>query len=205
MTEDEIKRWEEKAKSGLLGGDSLLRAIVTELRNAVISNVEGAGLTLADIGIKSNSWVDKGKLYVDEEKLKKALAENPTGVFELFTRQSDVSYNSAVGNASARNERFRESGLIYRFYDVIQDNIRTITIGGHRGALLEKAGMAGDRSVFSNTLYHQIAEYDKKIAELNDELIEKENRYYIQFAQLEKLINDMNAQSTWLSQQFMRW
>jgi flagellar hook-associated protein 2 len=65
--------------------------------------------------------------------------------------------------------------------------------------------MAGDRSVFSNTLYHQIAEYDKKIAELNDELIEKENRYYIQFAQLEKLINDMNAQSTWLSQQFMRW
>jgi flagellar hook-associated protein 2 len=202
MTEDEIKRWEEKAKSGLLGGDSLLRAIVTELRNAVISNVEGAGLTLADIGIKSNSWVDKGKLYVDEEKLKKALAENPTGVFELFTRQSDVSYNSAVGNASARNERFRESGLIYRFYDVIQDNIRTITIGGHRGALLEKAGMTGDRSVFNNTLYQQIADYDRKIAELNDELIMKENRYYIQFAQLEKLINDMNSQSMWLARQF---
>jgi flagellar hook-associated protein 2 len=204
MTEDEIKRWEEKAKSGLLGGDSLLRAIVTELRNAVISNVEGAGLTLADIGIKSNSWVDKGKLYVDEEKLKKALAENPTGVFELFTRQSDVSYNSAVGNASARNERFRESGLIYRFYDVIQDNIRTITIGGHRGALLEKAGMTGDRSVFNNTLYQQIADYDRKIAELNDELIMKENRYYIQFAQLEKLISEMNNQSMWLAQQFMR-
>jgi len=204
MTEDEIKRWEEKAKSGLLGGDSLLRAIVTELRNAVISNVEGAGLTLADIGIKSNSWVDKGKLYVDEEKLKKALAENPTGVFELFTRQSDVSYNSAVGNASARNERFRESGLIYRFYDVIQDNIRTITIGGHRGALLEKAGMTGDRSVFNNTLYQQIADYDRKIAELNDELIMKENRYYIQFAQLERLISEMNNQSMWLAQQFMR-
>ena len=204
MTEDEIKRWEEKAKSGLLGGDSLLRAIVTELRNAVISNVEGAGLTLADIGIKSYSWVDEGKGEVDEEKLKKALAENPTGVFELFTRQSDVSYNSAVGNASARNERFRESGLIYRFYDVIQDNIRTITIGGQRGALLEKAGMTGDRSLFNNTLYHQISDYDRKIDKLNDELIMKENQYYIQFAQLERLISEMNNQSMWLAQQFMR-
>ncbi|NMA34958.1 MAG: flagellar filament capping protein FliD, partial [Clostridiaceae bacterium] len=204
MTEDEIKRWEEKAKSGLLAGDNLLKSIVTGLRNAVISSVEGSGLTLADIGIKSNSWVDKGKLYVDEEKLKKALTENPTGVIELFTKQSDISYNTAVGNAASRNERFRESGLIYRFYDVIQDNIRTITVDGRRGALLEKAGMTSDRSVFNNTLYQQIAEYDRKIDELNDELIMKENHYYIQFAQLEKLISEMNNQSMWLAQQFMR-
>jgi flagellar hook-associated protein 2 len=62
--------------------------------------------------------------------------------------------------------------------------------------------MTGDRSVFNNTLYQQIADYDRKIAELNDELIMKENRYYIQFAQLEKLINDMNSQSMWLARQF---
>jgi flagellar hook-associated protein 2 len=32
----------------------------------------------------------------------------------------------------------------------------------------------------------------------------KENHYYIQFAQLEKLISEMNNQSMWLAQQFMR-
>lgn len=204
MTEKDIELWEEKAKSGLLSGDSLLRSIVAGLRNAVIASVEGAGLTLADIGIKSNSWVDRGKLYVDEEKLKQALYENPTLVFDLFTKQSDVSYNSAVGSAAARQQRFNESGLVYRIYDVIQDNIRTVTINGHRGALLEKAGMTGDRSLYNNALYQQIAAYDQKIAELNEEMTIKENMYYIQFAQLERLINEMNYQSTWLAQQFMR-
>jgi len=204
MTEKEIELWEEKAKSGLLSGDNLLRAIVTGFRNAVIASVEGAGLTLADIGIRSNSWVDRGKLYVDEEKLKQALAANPNLVIDLFTKQSSVPYNSAVSNAAARQQRFNESGIIYRIYDVIQDNIRATTINGHRGALLEKAGMIGDRSLYSNTLYQQIAAYDKKIAELNEELFIKENQYYIQFAQLERLINEMNYQSAWLAQQFMR-
>ncbi len=202
MTEDEIKRWEEKAKSGLLAGDSILRSIVTGLRNAVIEGLDGSGLTLASIGIKSNSWVDKGKLYVDEEKLKNALSENPTEVFNLFTKQSSVLYSTAVTDGSARTQRFNESGLIYRIYDVIQDNIRTTTIGGHRGALLENAGMAGDRSAYSNLLYSQILDYDARIAELNDELIIKENNYYRQFSQLETLINSMNTQSIWLAQQF---
>ncbi len=202
MTEEEIKQWEEKAKAGLLSNDSILRSIATGLRNAVLESVTGTGLTLSSIGIKSNSWVDKGKLYVDEEKLKNALAENPDEVFSLFTKQSDVLYNNAVTSASSRSERFSESGLIYRISDVIQDNIRTTTIGGNRGALLEKAGMTGDRSSFSNMLYSQISDYDDRIAKLNDELIIKENNYYLQFSQLETLINSMNTQSTWLSQQF---
>jgi flagellar hook-associated protein 2 len=202
MKEDDIKKWEEKAKAGLLGNDSILQSIVTGLRNAVIESVEGSGLTLASIGIKSNSWTDRGKLYIDEEKLKNALSENPTEVIDLFTKQSDVLYNTAVTDSSARKERYEGSGLIYRIYDVIQDNIRTTTIGGHRGTLLEKAGMTGDRSLYTNTLYYQIADYDDKIDELNDELTQKENYYYLQFAQLETLINNMNTQSTWLAQQF---
>ncbi len=202
MSEDEIKKWEDKAKSGLLSGDNLLQSIAAGLRNAVIESVEGTGLSLQSIGIKSNSWVDRGKLYIDEEKLKNALSENPSEIFSLFTKQSDVLYNTAAASGPARTERFKESGLIYRISDVIQDNIRTSTIGGHRGALLEKAGMTGDRSLFSNTLYDQISDYDDRIAKLNDELFIKENNYYMQFAQLETLINNMNTQSTWLAQQF---
>jgi flagellar hook-associated protein 2 len=94
--------------------------------------------------------------------------------------------------------------LIYRIYDVIQDNIRTTTINDRRGALLEKAGMVGDRSYYDNVLYSQISEYDAKIDRMNYELIMKENQYYSQFSRLETLINNMNMQSAWLSQQFMR-
>jgi dipeptidyl aminopeptidase/acylaminoacyl peptidase len=69
-------------------------------------------------------------------------------------------------------------------------------------AFLEKAGAVGDRSQYNNSLYHQISDYDERIDKLNDELISKENSYYSQFAQLETLINNMNSQSSWLSQQF---
>jgi flagellar hook-associated protein 2 len=205
MTEDEIKKWEEKAKTGLLAGDTLLRSILSGLRNAVLETVEGTGISLASIGIKSSAWYDRGKLYIDEEKLRNALSENPEEVFSLFTRQSDISYNQAASDPSYRNERYRESGIIYRIYDVIQDNIRTTTINDRRGALLEKAGMAGDRSYYNNTLYSQISRYDEKIDRMNEELIMKENRYYLQFSRLETLISNMNMQSAWLSQQFMRY
>ncbi|HEX2945155.1 MAG TPA: flagellar filament capping protein FliD [Clostridia bacterium] len=204
MTEDDIKKWEEKAKSGLLSSDGILRSIATEMRSALNESVSGTGITLASIGIKSNSWVDKGKLYVDENKLKEALANNPDEVFSLFTKQSDKTYTQAVSDPTARAERNTENGLIYRLNDIIQDNIRTNTINSHRGALLEKAGATGDRSQFSNSLFDQISDYDDKIAEMNDELTAKENSYYDQFSRLETLINQMNSQSNWIAQQFSR-
>jgi len=201
MKEEEIKNWEEKAKSGLLSNDDMLRSIVTKMRSALMSAVEGTGLTLSSIGIKSSSWADKGKLHVDEDKLKAALNENPDLIVRFFTKQSDISYNEAVQDSGKRAERYNESGIIIRISDILQDYIRTTDIGGKRGALLDKAGAVGDRSQFNNLLYRQISEYDEKIAKLNDELILKENDYYRQFAQIETLISRMNTQSTWLSQQ----
>jgi len=200
MSDDQIKQWEDKAKSGLLAGDDLLRSIATGMRNAMLDSV--GGTTLTSIGIKSSSWTDKGKLYVDEDKLKNALAENPDQVFSLFTRQSDKTYYQAASDPTAKSERYGKNGLIYKLSDLIQDNIRTNTINDRRGALLEKAGAVGDRSQYSNTLYSQITEYDKRITDLNDELTAKENSYYDQFSKLETLINQMNSQSSWLSQQF---
>lgn len=205
MTEDQIKDWEDKAKAGLLSNDGTLKLIVTKMRNALIQSVEGTGLTLASIGIKSSSWADKGKLYVDEAKLRTALSENTDQVISLFTNQSDVKYNVAIGNSEKQAERFRESGLINRISDILQDNIRATNIGGKRGALLEKAGAVGDRSQFNNLLYRQISSYDQRIEKLYDELYLKEEMYYTQFAQLETLISNMNSQSTWLSQQFAQF
>jgi flagellar hook-associated protein 2 len=202
MTEDQIKDWESKASSGLLSSDATLRAIATNMRNALMETAGNSGLTLSSIGIKSSSWNDKGKLYIDEDKLKKALTENPDQVISLFTNTSDVTYNVAATDSTKRTERFKESGLINRLSDILQDNIRTTTINGQRGALLEKAGMTGDRSMYNNTLYNQITDYDEKITSLNQQLSDKENSYYAQFSQLETLISNMNSQSSWLTQQF---
>lgn len=202
MSEDQIKQWEEKAKVGLLASDGILKSIVSNMRNALVETVEGSGLTLSQIGIKSSSWLDKGKLYIDEEALKTALTNNPDEVVNLFTKSSDVLYSTAASDPTKRSERFQENGLIQRISDILQDNIRTTTFSDHRGILLEKAGAIGDRSMFNNTLFTQITNYDKRIERLTEEMAQKENSYYDQFSRLEALISNMNNQSSWLTQQF---
>ena len=120
----------------------------------------------------------------------------------MFTKQSDVLYNTASTDPAARAERRSENGVIFRLYDVIQDNILTTTVNNRKGALLEKAGIPGDRSATNNDLFKQIKSYEDKIDRMTLDYYDMEDHYYSQFAVLEKLINDMNSQSSWLSQFF---
>lgn len=202
LSEEEIEKWEEKVKTGLLANDSLLRTLANNMRSAIMDVVESAGLSLGAIGIGSSHWTDRGKLYINEEKLRKALTENADKVIQLFTSQSDVLYNVAATDPDARKERRAENGIIYRLYDVLQDNIRTSTINNRKGALLERAGITGDRSAYNNTLTNQIRDYEIRIERMYIDYYDMEDHYYSQFAVLEKLINDMNTQSSWLSQLF---
>jgi len=202
LSDEEIEKWEKKVKTGLLANDSLLRSLAFEMRSAITDFVESAGLSLGAIGISSSDWTDRGKLYVNEEKLRKALTENADKVIQLFTSQSDVIYTTAATDPEAKKERRAENGIIYRLYDVLQDYARTSTIENRKGALLEKAGITGDRSAYNNTLTNQIREYEIKIGRMYEDYYDMEDRYYAQFAVLERLINDMNTQSAWLGRMF---
>ena len=69
MKENDIKLWDEKAKSGLLTSDSTIRSFLTEMRNSLISTVQNSGSfnSLKDIGINfSSNYRDNGKLVLDE-------------------------------------------------------------------------------------------------------------------------------------------
>src|SRR5690606_9679635 len=80
MSEDEIKRWEERARSGMLRSDQLLGSVLSNLRSALSKAVEGLPggdlKHLSQIGITTGAWSEQGKLYIDEAKLKDAIAEN---------------------------------------------------------------------------------------------------------------------------------
>ena len=117
----------------------------------------------------------------------------------LFSKKSSVTSNIDLSYQES-TQRYKEEGLAYRLFDIIEDNIRTIRdANGKKGILLEKAGMVGDASEFKNMLYEEIYSYGKRIVELEEKLIEKENRYYSKYATLEKLISQMNSQSSWLA------
>lgn len=201
MSEGDIEKWEEKAKKGLLRNDRIVESIATKIRGAMMDNISGISDSLASIGISSSSYVDKGKLAIDETKLKAALEDNSTNVINIFTQRSTVNYSVDLSQAD-RTTRYGESGIAYRLSDVIEDNIRTFRdASGNKGLLLEKSGIIGDVSEFSNTISMEIRSKDTLIDKLLDKLYDKEDSYYKRFTAMEKAINQMNSQSSWLMQQ----
>lgn len=198
MSEDDIKKWEEKAKTGLLKNDSILQNITYSMRSALNEAVAGIDTNLSSIGINTSSYLDKGKLVIDDTKLKEAISKDPEKVMELFTKESTSVPTNYNLKAEQRSTRLKEEGLANRISDILDENIRTIK---GKGTLLEKAGISGDATEFDNLIYDEIDGYNKNIKSWTTKLIDKENAYYTKYANLEKAISKMNSQSSWLSSQ----
>jgi flagellar hook-associated protein 2 len=209
MEPEDIKKWEEKAKEGLIKNDSSLQNMLSTMRSAFFQGVEGAGITLKDLGLNtSTDYTQKGKIVFDqslggEQKLKDMLGTSGEQIAKLFMQTStkQSSYSSDL-TSRQREDRNSDQGIFQRINDILQDNVRTTRNNdGKKGFLIEKAGIKGDFTEFSNLLYNQIKDKDKMIANLSEKLADKENRYYTQFARLEQAMNSLNSQSSWLSQQ----
>ncbi|MGO4373014.1 flagellar filament capping protein FliD, partial [Paenibacillus sp. MCAF20] len=91
MNEDDIKTWQDKARSGALKNDSTLSRYVSDLRLTATSLVagikDGDGKSLS-IGITTGSYSEKGKLVLDETALRNALESNPSEVTDLFSNNT---------------------------------------------------------------------------------------------------------------------
>lgn len=200
MKEDDINLWEGKAKAGLLRNDPDLGNMVGAIRRAFFDEVKGVGMSLKDIGLDTSvDYTQKGKIVIDEAKLKEALKNNGDKVAELLTKKS-TSYSRYDGNMSSANRdvRYNEEGIFQRISDVLEDYTRT-TSG--KGILLNKAGIKGDFTDTNNILSEDLKKRDDKIKEMEDKLFERENKFYLQFVNLEKAMQQMNSQSAWLAQQ----
>jgi flagellar hook-associated protein 2 len=199
MSEDEISQWEEKAKTGLLERDGTLKSMLSNMRSALYQSVSGVSTHLTKIGITTSSnYQDKGRLVIDEEKLKEAIEADPEEVSNLFCQQSE-SYpgTTTVCNLTVdqRNIRTSEEGLAYKLYDILQDNISTYTgIDGKKGELVEKAGLEGDGSEYSNTISKKIEKYNDEIDAMAERLDQKEEYYYDKYSLVETYLNQMNTQ-----------
>jgi flagellar hook-associated protein 2 len=201
LKEADVTTWEAKAKSGLLRNNTDLENVVSRMRQALQDTVEGAGLTLSDIGITtSTNYKEHGKLIIsDDAKLTSAIENNYSSVVKLFTTESDKTYADKP-NAT---ERYLENGLGNRIYDILQDAVRTTREGSDtKGTLVEIAGIKNDTSEFTSSLSLKITEYDEKITTLLNYLADKENGYYAQFSKMEAALNKLNAQSSSLMSQF---
>ena len=180
MDEKDIERWEEKAKSGTLRGDSILSGALNKMRMDLYTSVSGSiGKTqLAEIGITTSSnYLDGGKLKIDPDKLKAAISKDPNAVYELFAKDGTKADSK---------------GLARRLRETIKDTMSNI----------EKR--AGKASSVSNTftLGRNLNNIDNQINRFEDRLIQVEDRYWRQFTAMEKAIQRSNEQAMYLMQQF---
>lgn len=178
MTDNEIELWEEKARSGLLRNDPILKSAIQELRRSFMDEVQGIPdgniKLLSQIGINTGSWSEGGKLFITEDKLKEALTNQPDEVMALFTNK--------VGDKNV--------GVGGKVYESLNNIIKNLN---------DKAG--SPRSLVDNS---QITKYikrmDEEISRWQDKLGKIEDRYWKQFTAMEKAISQMNSQSTWIQQ-----
>ncbi|EGA89000.1 flagellar capping protein [Planococcus donghaensis MPA1U2] len=177
LTETEIELWEEKARSGLLRNDPIMKSALEDLRRAFMDTVTGVAdgnlNHLSQIGINTGSYTEGGKLFIDEEKLKDALTKKPDEVMALFTTRD------AAGD-----------GVGARVYDTLNDIVKKLSA---------KAG-SSTSSVDNSTLSQKLKRMDTEISRWQDRLTSIEDRYWKQFTAMEKALSKMNSQSTWMQQ-----
>jgi flagellar hook-associated protein 2 len=174
------------------------------MRKALYEKVEGVGLSLKDIGIESRSYIEKGKLYLDEDKLKGMLLNRPDEVSKLLNGVDlDNPTYSRNFTTEQKKDRYDKSGVLQRLSDIIEDNISTVrNSSDKKGVLLEKAGIENDLSNTRNLLNEEMDHYDERIYTLIDKLTKKEENYYLKFSKLESMLARMNQQSSWIANQF---
>lgn len=176
MSEKEIELWEEKSKSGLMRNDPILKNAVMELRRAFMNPVEGISAgninLLSQIGISTGHYSEGARLNIDEDKLKKALADKPDEVMQLFTNKTG---GLGIGD---------------RVYEELNEAIKNL---GNRAG---NPGSTIDNSVITK----KIKEMNEEISKWQDRLIRIEDRHWKQFSAMEKAMNQMNQQSVWMQQ-----
>ncbi|WP_313347337.1 flagellar filament capping protein FliD [Lacrimispora sp.] len=185
MSEDQIKKWEEKAKAGILFNDSELKSLSDSLRFIFDAGSNDKAM-LSSFGISTSAdYADKGKLKLDETKFRAALEKNPEDLQKLFTKKKD----SSTGEGD---------GFMAKLTSITDRYASTTT--ATKGILIEKAGSQyAPNSVLTNTLQKSVDSIDTYIKKLQAQLKTETDRYVKQFTNLENVISQMNSQSSWLS------
>lgn len=184
MSDTEITEWNEKAKQGLLFCDPQLMSLQNDLRDAMESTVESAGISLNDIGISvSSDYMSGGKLEItDENKLKDALTNDSDKVIQLFTRIDNTDDS--------------KDGIAGRIRKVI---VNYVGAYGNSGILFNVAGSSTMVGADQSELSTQISEYSNQIKNLQSQLTTEQDNLQTKFTRMEQVIYQLSNQYSYLS------
>ena len=219
MSESQIKAWDDKAKVGVLRNDDNLQKLLTDLRSAFTTGVDGNTLTFGKygtnaIGIDTNydasltdltnynvstssssssSYVTQGgKIYIaDKTKLVDAIKNHSDELAKFFTATSD---------STDKTQKYQKEGVLSRLNDIWNNNVGYTGTTLNSATLTKYANNRDDYSLYGasgdSTLPDQIYYKQKAVENLQSEYKTMQESYYEKFSKLETAMVTLNTQSS---------
>lgn len=184
MDEDEIKKWDEKAKQGVLYNDSTVSRIMSQLRSALYNTVtldDGSKFGIFSMGIKTSSeYKDHGKLEIDEDAFDQAFEKNSDAIVKLFTDSNN--------------------GVMSKLDKIMDGAVKSTGKAETRGILVQKAGKANSSVTTDSYIYKQMQRIQERIKDLQTRYDDKEEYWWKVFTNMESAMSDLNSQTSYISQ-----
>jgi flagellar hook-associated protein 2 len=171
MSDEQIEKWEAIAKKGLLYNDRSIRSMLDRLRRTLYATVSEAGISPAQIGIKTGHWANKGQITLDEDALRAALENDPHQVMSVFT---------SISSSDDASVKYSENGILKRISDVFDSYTKS------SGMTLASLG-------------ENIEDMVEKIDMMEEKMLELEEKYYQKYAVMERALAKLQSQSDWLN------
>lgn len=186
MSEDEITKWEEKAKQGVLYNDSTVSTIMSQIRTALYNSVtldDGTKFGIYSMGIKTSSeWSEHGKLEIDDDAFDKAFENNQDAIVKLFTDS--------------------ENGVMAKVNKVMDSAVKSSGKAETRGTLVRKAGKENSSVTTDSTIYKEMKRIQERMSDLQTKYSEKEEYWWKVFTNMESALSDLNSQTSYISSYF---
>ena len=181
MSDDEVKKWEEKIKDSLLRKDSTLGSVLDTMKNdmGMSFKVGDKSYSLSSFGISTLGYFSS--------------PENETGVYHIDWNKDDTY-------TSANTDKLKSM--------IASDPDTVITFFSQLASQLYKdlgSKMTASSTSSAYTIYNdkqmntQYSEYNTKISEAEDKVTTWEDYYYSKFSAMESALAKMNAQSSSLT------
>lgn len=184
MSEKEIEEWEKKIKDSLLRKDNTLYDVMMTMVNVTNESfmVNGKKMYLADFGIATGGYFD-----TDEESRYMLHIDGDSD--DTMTGTKDDKLKSLIASDPEAVTSFFQQ-FSKKMYD----------------DLFSKMGTSDFSSIYKvyndKQLKSEATEWDKKIADLEKDLKDMEDRYYEKFSRMETALAKMNSKQTAIAGMF---
>ena len=181
MSDDEVKKWEEKIKDSLLRKDSTLGSVLDTMKNDMARSfkVGDKSYSLSSFGISTLGYFSS--------------PENETGVYHIDGNKDDTYTSANTDKLKAMIAS--DPDTVITFFSQLASQIYK-----DLGSKMTASSTSSAYTIYNDKQMNtQYSEYNTKISEAEDKVTTWEDYYYSKFSAMESALAKMNAQSSSLT------